>query len=238
MSVLAERLYSELERGRWSNMAGLCWWHVDLVRVSLREHSRAKVDAALDELERAGFVSVNRQVSAVFLPMEAQASAECGPNHRQGLRAIAQTFPSCAQVDSLLEIIANVEKGLPRATQALPKPSPLRNRSKEQDQKQDSSTATPAPDKPTPDTRFKPPTPDEAIAYFTERGSHKGEAEKFVDFYASKGWKVGKTPMKDWRAAVRNWLRDKSSNGGSLFAQPAAPDYKTIALQRDRRNDD
>jgi len=33
------------------------------------------------------------------------------------------------------------------------------------------------------------------------------EAEKFFNYYSAKGWKVGsKSPMKDWEAAVRNWL--------------------------------
>lgn len=34
------------------------------------------------------------------------------------------------------------------------------------------------------------------------------EAEKFVDHYTANGWKVGKNPMKDWRAAVRNWTKN------------------------------
>ena len=33
------------------------------------------------------------------------------------------------------------------------------------------------------------------------------DAQRFVDFYASKGWKVGNAGMKDWHAAVRNWER-------------------------------
>lgn len=33
------------------------------------------------------------------------------------------------------------------------------------------------------------------------------EAAKFWDFYESKGWKVGRNPMKSWRAALRNWFR-------------------------------
>jgi hypothetical protein len=36
---------------------------------------------------------------------------------------------------------------------------------------------------------------------------HRMEAERFVNFYESKGWMVGKNKMKDWRAAVRNWAR-------------------------------
>ena len=37
------------------------------------------------------------------------------------------------------------------------------------------------------------------------------DAQRFVDFYASKGWKVGNQPMKDWRAAVRTWERDRDA---------------------------
>ena len=33
------------------------------------------------------------------------------------------------------------------------------------------------------------------------------DAERFVDYYTANGWKVGKNPMKDWKAAVRNWER-------------------------------
>lgn len=40
------------------------------------------------------------------------------------------------------------------------------------------------------------------------------DAEHFVDYYASKGWKVGSAPMKDWKAAVRNWCRRRERKGG------------------------
>ena len=53
-------------------------------------------------------------------------------------------------------------------------------------------------------TRFVPPTMDQVSAYAREIGKSV-DAQRFVDFYASKGWKVGSTPMKDWKAAVRNW---------------------------------
>jgi len=33
-----------------------------------------------------------------------------------------------------------------------------------------------------------------------------GEADKFINFYQSKNWYVGKTKMKDWRAAARGWI--------------------------------
>ena len=33
-------------------------------------------------------------------------------------------------------------------------------------------------------------------------------ASKFIDYYTSNGWKVGKNPMKDWKAAVRSWAHN------------------------------
>ena len=55
-------------------------------------------------------------------------------------------------------------------------------------------------------TRFVPPTVDEVADYCDER-CNTIDPEAFVDFYASKGWKVGQTKMVDWRAAVRTWER-------------------------------
>ena len=52
--------------------------------------------------------------------------------------------------------------------------------------------------------RFIPPTVDEVRAYCQERGN-RVDPQKFVDHYTSNGWMVGKTKMKDWKAAVRTW---------------------------------
>ena len=43
-------------------------------------------------------------------------------------------------------------------------------------------------------------------AYCNERGN-RVDPERFIDYYISNGWKVGKNPMKDWKAAVRTWER-------------------------------
>lgn len=62
--------------------------------------------------------------------------------------------------------------------------------------------------------RFTPPSVDEVAAYCRERGNGV-DAQRFVDFYASKGWRVGSSGMRDWHAAVRNWERqDNTKNGG------------------------
>lgn len=59
-------------------------------------------------------------------------------------------------------------------------------------------------------TRFQKPTIDEIRVYCSERNNGI-IAESFYDFYESKGWKVGSSPMKDWKAAVRNWERKRKN---------------------------
>ena len=58
-------------------------------------------------------------------------------------------------------------------------------------------------------SRFTPPSVEEVRVYCAER-KNSVDPERFVDFYASKGWLVGKSRMKDWRAAVRSWERSDS----------------------------
>ena len=54
-------------------------------------------------------------------------------------------------------------------------------------------------------TRFIKPTLDEVKAYCEELKNNI-DAQRFIDYYASKGWVVGKnSPMKDWKACVRTW---------------------------------
>lgn len=81
-------------------------------------------------------------------------------------------------------------------------------------------------DKP-PRTRFAPPSLEDVQAYCIERNNNV-DAQRFIDYYTSNGWKVGKNSMKDWKAAVRNWERsdtakpapkqqDKPSSTGNQF---------------------
>ena len=55
-------------------------------------------------------------------------------------------------------------------------------------------------------TQFKPPTLQEVEEYCKSRNNII-DPNRFVDFYTSNGWKVGRNSMKDWRAAVRSWER-------------------------------
>ena len=53
-------------------------------------------------------------------------------------------------------------------------------------------------------SHFQKPSLDDIRAYCISRGNNV-DPEQFLNFYESKGWMVGKTPMRDWRAAIRTW---------------------------------
>lgn len=64
------------------------------------------------------------------------------------------------------------------------------------------------------------PTLEEVKAYCKERNNGV-DAERWFNYYSANGWKVGKNPMKDWKAAVRTWER----NGvGANTKLPTAPE--------------
>lgn len=63
-------------------------------------------------------------------------------------------------------------------------------------------------------SKFIKPTLEQVSAYCKER-NNTVNAQAFVDYYASKGWKIGNAPMKDWQAAVRTWERRETSAGGT-----------------------
>lgn len=62
-------------------------------------------------------------------------------------------------------------------------------------------------DKP-PRPRFVPPTVEEVREYCVSR-NNSVDPERFIAFYSSKGWMVGKNKMKDWKAAVHSWERNE-----------------------------
>ena len=73
--------------------------------------------------------------------------------------------------------------------------------------------------------KFTIPTPEEVQAYCDER-KHGILGQQFCDFYSSKGWKIGKEPMKDWKAAVRTWeirRKDQSTPITQSQAQISTP---------------
>ena len=70
---------------------------------------------------------------------------------------------------------------------------------------------------------FKQPTIDEVKEYCQDR-ENVIDAERFIDYYSSKGWMIGKNKMKDWRAAVRTWEKNESDKRGLAKPRETVPD--------------
>lgn len=87
--------------------------------------------------------------------------------------------------------------------------------------------------------RFTPPSVEEVAAYCRERGNSVSP-QRFVDFYAAKGWRVGNAAMKDWRAAVRTW-EDRGEHppdrrktvGAQQYAQRSYTEAELTAVSDD-----
>src|SRR5215471_18635575 len=82
----------------------------------------------------------------------------------------------------------------------------------EEGKKARTGAAAPRP----PRAPFVAPTVAEVAAYCRQR-QNRVDAQAFVAHYESNGWKVGRVPMRDWRAAVQTWERTEAA-----FATPAA----------------
>jgi uncharacterized protein YdaU (DUF1376 family) len=90
------------------------------------------------------------------------------------------------------------EKPKPKPEESLPVPDPV---PVPKDQSQNQSRVTRPGN-----GRFTPPTLDEVTEHVNSRG-RRIDPIKFHAHYTSNGWKVGKNPMKSWRAAVVTWER-------------------------------
>ncbi|MFA5151278.1 MAG: hypothetical protein WC554_01835 [Clostridia bacterium] len=95
-------------------------------------------------------------------------------------------------------------------------------------------------------SKFIIPTLEEVREYCTQRKNNI-DPEAFIDFYTSKGWKIGNTPMKDWKAAVRTWEKKekfytsnnnlntlskyRKPSNGNCQVNPSKKDYDTSTIK-------
>lgn len=79
--------------------------------------------------------------------------------------------------------------------------------------------------------RFIPPTVQEVIEYCRER-NNKVDPQRFIDHYESNGWIVGKTKMKNWKAAVRTWEKNNLNNNQNGTKQLTAEEQIRATVER------
>lgn len=76
-------------------------------------------------------------------------------------------------------------------------------------------------------TRFSPPSVEEVAEYCRER-RNSVDPQRFVDYYSANGWMIGKTKMKDWKAAVRTWERNGKNEVYSGNTKPTGREANAL----------
>lgn len=118
----------------------------------------------------------------------------------QRIRDCRPKYPSPGENDNPPQVAADCRKLPPQSN---PNPNP----NTESESERESARAR---------TAFAPPTVDEVMEYCALRRNNI-DPQAFIDFYASKGWMVGKNKMRDWRAAVRTWEQRDKQEGRMPF---------------------
>jgi hypothetical protein len=85
----------------------------------------------------------------------------------------------------------------------------------------ESQEARASSESPEPESETTPPTLESVRAYCAERGNAV-DPVRFMDYHAARGWKLGGSPVKDWRAVVRTWEGREKPAEGALAGRPEA----------------
>ena len=79
---------------------------------------------------------------------------------------------------------------------------------------------------------FKPPTPEEVMAYASERGIDI-DAEDFCDYYGAQGWRLSNgNHMRDWRMAANRWAKRRAAKAPDAY-QAALDRYSGYVMRQD-----
>lgn len=96
----------------------------------------------------------------------------------------------------------------------------------------DTSASTPQSSPKPPRSKFTKPSLEEVAEYCRER-QNDVDPQRFIDYYESNGWKVGRNPMKDWKATVRSWesrqgqSKSNRQSASKRYEEPAPDHYES-----------
>jgi len=168
-------------------------------QVSLAERwkwSRDKVRRFLKELEtQEDIIQQNNEITTVI--------TICKYNIYQGDNTAEDT------TDNTANNTTNKQQKNSRKTHTT-------NDTKDTNENNDNSICSPQ------NPKFQKPTIEMVIEYAqaSVRDLFEIDCRAFFDYYTANGWRVGKSPMKDWHAALRNWARNKRQFGSKSSTTP------------------
>ena len=134
-----------------------------------------------------------------------------------------------AAIPKLLEIGWLEESpGVPADSPGAPADPPGGREGKGIEEKEEKTTTRPSGDASAKASavvrKFVVPSPAEVQAYLDSIGETRFSGEGFCAFYESKGWRIGKSPMKSWQAAVRTWRANADKKGEPQVKKPVYVD--------------
>lgn len=163
---------------------GIAWPHIDTI-ASETGLSRRTVFRALDRLEADGIIERNRGRNEVIYQIKKCQSDTC--------RSVSVTPLEVEKCQRDTSRSVTVTPALYIRTVNRTNIGTTNNEEK-------------------PQKRFKKPSVADVLAYGSSLTPKFLKAQQFIDYYESKGWVVGKAPMKCWKSAVRTWqARDKQT---------------------------
>ena len=221
----AQRVYFYAFTGPQSTGVCLCNLHLRRTARDLAM-TATEVHGALVELQTASVAivsSLDETRTVIADPFAAAGLCPKLANHKRGWARLAEGIPECEAQDAWRMAVPIDFAQLPEHTGG--KLSCMDHESTPMDQKNGKgngkakSTSTTDPKT----KRFIKPSSDVIGAYFVERGGQHADGEVFFDFYESNGWRVGRSPMKDWKSTVRNWIRRNKSTPGMTIGMDGRP---------------
>ncbi len=180
-----------------------------MVRAALRplDEDSTNVRRALDDLSRIGYLSLREHpshgsIGHVSSFLEHQRIDRATPSVIRGL------FTACAPQVVAPQNANSLDEHSTNTRRTLDGHSLLEGKGKEGKGRDIGAGRKPAPKARNPASLSKPADADEAVSYFVAEGSTDEQGRTFFDHFEANGWRQGgKTAMKDWRAAARNWIR-------------------------------
>lgn len=156
---------------------------------SINKESRTAIESALDELKKVGYLVVTK-----LLPNQTKSGRI---EYQYDIYETPEQGVEKQGVENLGVEFLGVENHQQLNT----------NKSSTKDKVLKDNILSPK--------RFVKPTVQDIKAYCIERGNNI-DAETFYDYYESVGWKVGKKPMKDWKATVRYWETNRKKQSKQI----------------------